>query len=103
MSRHVVDDEHLTRWLADNGGADPNIRCDWDITPMSAAAKTGTFSTFKLLLDSGGDVRLGELAHWAILREKDDAVMLLDWLLSLGVSIDAIRYKNDSASWIENW
>ena len=97
-----MDDQHLVRWLLDRG-IDLNKRCDWDLTPVSAAVKNGTLSTFKLLLKRGADLRCGQLLHWAILRTKADAVVFVDWLLRLGLPINAIRYKEDRAAWIELW
>lgn len=97
----VVDDEHLTRWFLDRD-ADPNARCDWDITPLSAAMRKASIFTIKLLLQRGGDIRKGQLIHFAVERETSDAIEVIEMLLDLGASLTSIQYENDAPSWLEN-
>jgi ankyrin repeat protein len=99
--RLLIQREHSVRWLLDNG-ANPNARGDWDNTPLSAAVLTAPWSTIKLLMDRGGDIRKGQLLHVAAQRKLDDAIQVSDWLLACGLPLQEIQYAGDARSWMEN-
>jgi ankyrin repeat protein len=98
---HVLDDESLVRWLLDHG-ADPNARCDWDITPMSRAVSRASLPTIRLLFEHGGSVRHGQLLHFVANRKESDVTGIVDLLLDLGASLHELQYRDDKVSWAEN-
>ncbi|EME80199.1 uncharacterized protein MYCFIDRAFT_177167 [Pseudocercospora fijiensis CIRAD86] len=91
----------LTRWLIRHG-ADPNARCAWDITPLSAAICRGSLSTIKLMLQCGGDTRFGQLLHFAVERGSPDQLAIIDMLLAFGLSVNARMFENCRTSWTYN-
>lgn len=93
--------DELTRWFLDHG-ADPNVRCDWDITPLSVCIRDAPLSTVFLLLRHAGDVRRGQQLRFAIQRTSLDQLAIIDMLLSFGTNINARMYEDDEPSWLEN-
>lgn len=94
--RDAVRDREMTEWLLDNG-ADPNARCEIDLTPLSHAVQYADREIIDLLLRRGGDVRKGQLVHHAVFREGD-AVELVQDLIERGASLNALWYQDDQAS-----
>jgi ankyrin repeat protein len=88
-------------WFLDHG-ADPNKRCDWDLTPTSYAMSQASLKIILLLFERGADPRCGQLLHHAVLREKDDTVRLVELLVQKGAPIDEIQYENDPQSNLEH-
>ncbi|KAM3414378.1 hypothetical protein BST61_g11019 [Cercospora zeina] len=91
----------LTRWHLAHG-ADPNLRCDWDITPLSVCIRNAPLSTVHILLRYGGDTRLGQQLHFALERTSLDQLAVIDMLLSFGANVNARMYEDDGQSWLEN-
>ena len=87
----------MTIWLLDRG-ADPNIRCDIDYTPLSYAVKYADLPTIDLLLRRGGDVRKGQLVHNAIYRESD-TLEVVKILIDKGAPLNSLMYQDNQASW----
>lgn len=98
---HVLDDEFLVTWLVDHG-ADPNARCDWDVTPMSRAVSRAPLPTLRLLFDRGGSVQRGQLLHFVVNRNEPDITDIIDLLLDLGAPLNELQYRNHAVSWAEN-
>ncbi|KAK3669540.1 hypothetical protein LTR78_010594 [Recurvomyces mirabilis] len=99
--RSMVRSEEMTRWLLDHR-ANPNTRCDLDITPLSVAVQSASLTTIRLLLESGGDTRKGQPLHFAIERDQLDQLAIIDMLIACGAAIDARMFENDPASWLES-
>lgn len=84
-------------FLLENG-ADPNKRCLFDVTPLSFAAQTAPVHTVKFMLDDyDGDVRKGQLLHFAA-RRQTDVVEVLELLLDRGAPINQTLYENHEFS-----
>ena len=77
------------------GGADPNARDAQMRTPVHLAIEEGEVGALKLLLDAGGDMRLGNkdvgmentALHQATMKA---AVMIIDLLCKRGAEVDAV-------------
>ncbi|RYN65001.1 hypothetical protein AA0119_g11500 [Alternaria tenuissima] len=91
-------DREMVEWLLAHG-ADPNSRCDWDLTPMSQAMLAAPLDLIDYLFSQGADQRCGQLLHWAVIREKDDALQVVRRVVELGVSVNEIKYENDPKGW----
>ncbi|CAI6229529.1 unnamed protein product [Periconia digitata] len=95
-----VHDVHFCRWLLDNG-ASLNTRGEMDITPISVAVRRAPMSTIKLFLKRCNGIRSGQLVHFAIDREGEDAVEVIELLLNLGWPVDSIMFQDDPRSWMQ--
>lgn len=91
--RYAVDDAALTQWFVSRG-ADPNVQCLLDITPLSAAVQYAPMSVLKLLFEHGGSIAFGQLLNYAAWRELDDRVDVVMFLLAKGAPINNIMYQN---------
>ena len=94
---NALEDLDMTIWLLDRG-ADPNTRCDIDITPLSHAVRFADLPTIDLLLRRGGDVRIGQLMHNAIYRESD-TLKVVEILIDRGASLNSLMYQDHQYSW----
>nr|POF13268.1 ankyrin repeat and sam domain-containing protein 1a [Quercus suber] len=67
-------DEPLVSWFLSNG-ADPNAKCEMDITPLSTAVECAPMPIVKQLFAHCPSSTLfrGQLLHWAARRTSDDA------------------------------
>ena len=77
--RYAIKNEHLVSWLLAHD-ADPNAGYEYD-TPLSRAVLVGSVDIVKPLLSRGGDVRRGQVLHWAVERRENVGevfIMLLD-------------------------
>lgn len=95
-----TDDKEMVTWLLDHG-ADPNSRCDWDLTPASFAMYTAPLETINYLLQRGADPLHGELLQCAIVREKPNGLDIVRQLVAQGAPIDEIKYANDPKSYYQ--
>ncbi|GAB7366157.1 hypothetical protein MBLNU230_g7719t1 [Neophaeotheca triangularis] len=98
---YIARSEELTRWFLDHG-ADPNARCDWDLTPLSVAIGEGSLSAIYLMIQYGGDTRKGQLLHFVSERSSPDQLALMDHLIASGASVNARMFETDKQSWLEN-
>jgi len=94
--RCFVEDLDFTQWLLDRG-ANPNVRCYLDLTPLSFAIRRAQLSTIKILLDQGS-IDKGQLVHHAIERSQD-SIEVLQMLVSKGASVNVIQYSEHLDSW----
>ncbi|KAJ5454906.1 hypothetical protein N7530_012675 [Penicillium desertorum] len=94
---NALKDWEMTIWLLDHG-ADPNVRCDIDYSPLSYAVKYADLPTIDLLLRRGGDVRKGQLVHNAIYRETE-TLEVVKILIGKGAPFNALMYQDHQASW----
>ncbi|RMZ72423.1 Ankyrin repeat [Pyrenophora seminiperda CCB06] len=90
--RHFVEDPDMVQWFLDRG-ADPDVGCYLDLTPLSFAARLASIPTFKMLLRC-----CWTLAHHAVEREKD-AIVVLDMLAARGAPMDEPQYSNHLQSY----
>lgn len=58
-------------------------------------------STIKLFLKRCNGIRGGQLVHFAIDREGEDAVEVIELLLNLGWPVDSIMFQDDPRSWMQ--
>ncbi|PYI32281.1 ankyrin [Aspergillus indologenus CBS 114.80] len=88
-------DRDLTKWFLDHG-ANPNQRCNAyrDCTPLSIAFREAEPPTIKLLLDYGASLQHGQVLHYAAMRELDDRLDVLKYLLQEGLPVNDIMYQN---------
>jgi ankyrin repeat protein len=100
LPRNFVNDEYLCRWLIDKG-ASPNAKGEMDVTPMSVAVRTASMSTIRLLLGRCRGIKGGQLLHFAVEREAEDALEVIELLLKLGCPIDSVMFQDDPRSWME--
>ncbi|KAI9710934.1 MAG: hypothetical protein M1820_002370 [Bogoriella megaspora] len=95
-----IQDEHLIRWLLNNG-ADPTARGDLDVNAISAAIKRGaSMSLLRLLLERGRRVDVGQLLHFAVFRDQDYALEVIELLMDSDCPVNNIMFKNDPMSWV---
>jgi len=92
-ARFIVNDWGLTNWFLDHG-ADPNVGCYFDYTPMSCAVKNAPMKTVKLLFERGGDIKKGQLIHHAVERGSQDVIEMLDLLLQKGAQLNERKYED---------
>jgi ankyrin repeat protein len=90
-------DEEMARWLLDNG-ADPNCACNLDLTPMSFAIKKAPLHMINMLFEKGAEVHRGQMLHYAVLRETDDALQVVTKLVEAGAPVDEVMYENQKDS-----
>jgi len=93
----VTTDQEIVIWLLDHG-ADPNQRCEIDLTPLSYAIKYAPISNIKLLLGRGGYIHQGQLLFHALER-KSEIIEVLQLLLTEGASLNTTMYQNHYPSW----
>lgn len=98
LSSSVVEDEVCVRWLLEHG-ADPNARCEINLTALSDAVRFAPLSTIEFLLDHGGDVAKGELLHHALLRD-DKVLETATLLLDRGAPINRNMYEDDEQGFL---
>ena len=72
------------------------------MTPLSIALLDGPLNTVLLMLRRGGDVRKGQLLHFAVERQAPDQLAIIDRLLACGAPINARKYESDPFSWMMN-
>ncbi|BAE63378.1 unnamed protein product [Aspergillus oryzae RIB40] len=77
---YAFEDVELLDWFLDHG-ADPNkesrIR---DCTPLSYAVMEAPFNIVKYLFENGGQLKRGQLLHYAAMRRKDDSYEVLQFI-----------------------
>jgi ankyrin repeat protein len=90
----------LVNWFLSHG-ADPNASCAWDLTPVSWAIYAAPLTTIDYLFARGADARYGQLLHWAVIRDKSDALNVVRRVVERGVPINEVKYEMDSISYSE--
>lgn len=94
-------EEALTSWLLDNG-ADPNARCDIDITPLSTAVECAPLSIVQQPFAHfpRSTAFRGQLLHCAARRASDDADTVLQLVLDrCQLAMKKILYADDAFSY----
>ncbi len=91
----AIKDRELTEWFLSHG-ADPNARCGsgLDLTPLSIAVCEAPFAIIMLLFDHGGSIEYGQLLHYAVRRDSNDRIEVLDFILTKGASVNDLMYQN---------
>ena len=97
-SSRSFQDEDLCKWLLEHG-ADPNARCYLDITPLSVAVQIASFSIVKLLFDYGGSVKYGQLLHYAVRRNTEDYLEVLNFVLDKSPPVNQVMFQNHPPSY----
>ncbi|KAJ5570604.1 uncharacterized protein N7459_010034 [Penicillium hispanicum] len=93
----VYLDQEMMVWLLDRG-ANPNQRCEIDLTPLSYYVKYAPISNIKILLNRGGRIDQGQLLFHALER-KSEVIEVLQLLLREGASLNTMMYQNHYPSW----
>lgn len=83
-------------WFLEQG-AYPNAGYPYD-TPLSRAALAGEVEIINMLLSSGGDVRRGEILHWAVERDSR-ACEVVALLLEQGAPPNRLRFDGSEPAW----
>lgn len=94
-------DESLVSWFLNNG-ADPNARCEMDITPLSIAVECAPLSIIEQLFahHPSGTSLHGQLLHWAARRTADDAEDVLQLVLNhCQPDLNKTLYEDDAFSY----
>ncbi|KAJ6090472.1 hypothetical protein N7486_009287 [Penicillium sp. IBT 16267x] len=88
-------DANLTKWFLAHG-ADPNRRCDRykDCTPLSIAFREANFAIIQILLNHGASLSQGQVMHYAAMRELDNRLEVLEYLLEKELPLNDIMYQN---------
>jgi ankyrin repeat protein len=68
---------------------------------MSEAMCRARLDTIKMLFRRGGDIKLGQLLHHAVLGDSADVLELVGLLLDMGAPINEIQYENHPQSFRE--
>ncbi|CAG8942800.1 unnamed protein product [Penicillium salamii] len=91
---YAVTDTEMTSWLLEHG-ANPNVRCEVDCTPLSYAVRNAHLSVIKLLLSHGGDVQKGQLLQYAVSRDEE-LENVISLLVEKGAPLNATMYQDSS-------
>lgn len=86
---------HLTDWFLAHR-ADPNRRCYQytDCNSLSIAFQKANFEIIQILLDHGASLQNGQVFRNAAIRELDDRLGVLQYLLDRGHTANDIMYQN---------
>ncbi|KAH8727793.1 ankyrin repeat-containing domain protein [Phaeosphaeriaceae sp. PMI808] len=95
-----TSDEEMVMWLLGHG-ADPNSRCEWGLTPMSYAMLKAPLETIDKLFQRGADPCCGQLLHYAVLRDKTDALAVVRRVVEEGMPINEVKYEKDLKTYLE--
>ncbi|KAI9843020.1 MAG: hypothetical protein M1837_006651 [Sclerophora amabilis] len=90
--RYAIHDKEMTEWFLAHK-ASPNATSSVGTTPLSQACHKGDFTIVQLLFEHGGDLKHGQLLHWAARRMLPDRIDLVAFLLDKGAPINAIMYE----------
>jgi len=90
----------MVTWLLDHG-ADPNSRCEWDLTPMSYAVLEAPLDTINTLFERGADPCCGQILHYTVLKDKPDALEVVRLVVEKGAPINEVKYENDPKTYSE--
>ncbi|KAK3616232.1 hypothetical protein LTR56_026093 [Elasticomyces elasticus] len=97
----TAPDESLVSWFLSNG-ADPNARCEMDVTPLSTAVGCAPLPIIKQLFAHcplSTPLR-GQLLHWAARRTSDDADDVAQFVLErCRPNLNKILYGDDAFSY----
>ncbi|KAK0270009.1 hypothetical protein LTR35_014475 [Friedmanniomyces endolithicus] len=93
---YAVKYRHLVSWFLANG-ADPNAEFEYD-TALSRAALAGSPETVEILLSHGGDVKRGQVLHWAVSRHEN-TWEVLKLFLKRGASPNQIEFDGVLPIW----
>lgn len=94
--RYAFGNDDVVKWLLEHD-ADPNAGYEYD-TPLSRAALWSKVEILKLLLSYGGDVKRGDVLHWAVERD-DNTCEILILLLDHGTQLDRLRFDSREPRW----
>ncbi|KAJ5484589.1 hypothetical protein N7453_012057 [Penicillium expansum] len=88
-------DFKLTQWFLAYE-ADSNRRCyeHTDQPPLSVALEKAPFAIIELLLDHSASLQHGQVIHYAAMRELDDRLEVLQYLLDRQHPLNDIMYQN---------
>ena len=90
----------MCRWLLAHGAL-ASARGEWNVTPLSVAVQEAPIFTVKLLLERCNGIQSGQLLHFAIKRDNEDVLEVVEILLNLGCPINSIMFEDDPRSWKE--
>ncbi|KAK0336994.1 hypothetical protein LTR91_015327 [Friedmanniomyces endolithicus] len=92
-------DELVIAWFLDHG-ADPDARCQMDMTPLSIAMQFAPLSIIKMLFVHTSAPQNGQLLHYAARRTSRDSDEVIDLVLQhcKNLEVNDIMYHNHAFS-----
>lgn len=90
----------MVQWFLQNG-ADPDARCNLDLTPLSVAVEVGHFELVKLMMGESRHIRSGQLLHHAVRREAPDCAQVVEYILGQGADVNEVMYQHDIKSYLQ--
>ncbi|KAI6862166.1 hypothetical protein KC343_g9754 [Hortaea werneckii] len=96
----AVHDRDMVRWFLQNG-ADPDARCNLDLTPLSVAVEVGHFEVVKLMMGESRRIRSGQLLHHAVRREAPDCAQVIEYILGQGADVNEVMYQHEIKSYLQ--
>ncbi|KAI1666360.1 Ankyrin repeat protein [Pyrenophora tritici-repentis] len=91
-----VDDIDFMQRFFDRG-ADPDVQCFLDVTPLSFAVRSAEIPVINLLLDRGS-IHKGQLFHHSVER-SENVIEVLQMMIARGASINEVQYSRHLQSW----
>ncbi|RMZ17521.1 hypothetical protein D0860_00359 [Hortaea werneckii] len=96
----AVHDRDMVQWFFQNG-AEPDARCDLDLTPLSVAVEVGQFEGVKLMMGESRRIRSGQLLHHAVRREAPNCDQVVEYIIEHGADVDEVMYQHDIQSYLQ--
>lgn len=92
-------DELVVAWFFDHG-ADPDARCQMDMTPLSIAMQYAPLTIIRMLLVHTPAPQHGQLLHYAARRTSHDSGQVIDLVLQhcKNLEVNDIMYHNHAFS-----
>ncbi|KAI7460604.1 hypothetical protein KC351_g17167, partial [Hortaea werneckii] len=100
LSSLAVYDRGMVQWFLQNG-ANPNARCNLDLTPLSVVVEVGQFEVVKLMMGGSRRIRSGQLLHHAVRREAPDCAQVVEYILGQGADVNEVMYQHDIKSYLQ--
>ncbi|KAI7364332.1 hypothetical protein KC367_g8753 [Hortaea werneckii] len=96
----AVHDRDMVQWFLQNG-ANPDARCNLDLTPLSVAVEVGQFEVVKLMMGESRQIRSGQLLHHAVRREVPDCAQVVKYIIGQGADVNEVMYQQDIKSYLQ--
>nr|POE63633.1 isoform 2 of ankyrin-2 [Quercus suber] len=92
-------DAQVVSWFITNG-ANPDVTCEIDTTPLSRAVQFAPFGIIKMLFEASPSPQNGQLLHHATFRKFDDCGEVCRFILErCDFSVNDIMYQNHAMSY----
>ncbi|RMZ33130.1 hypothetical protein D0859_02713 [Hortaea werneckii] len=90
----AVYDRGMVQWFLQNG-ANPNARCNLDLTPLSVVVEVGQFEVGVDEYDPDSFI------HHAVRREAPDCAQVVEYILGQGADVNEVMYQHDIKSYLQ--